>query len=381
MYIQICFLQTFLALMLVGPIAVNAQSNVALHQMAARYQSEFKVPAVAIALIRPDTIYIGIAGSKQVGQQMPIGKDDLFHIGSNTKAFTSLLAAYLVEQGHINWTDSLLQIVPELDLPENDAYRGVTLEQLLSHRAGIAPYESADSKEFRAVPKDIQLMDDPRLVFAKVALSFAPASSKDQNHLYSNGGYILAALMLERATRTSFEELLIEMGEKLGLTLRFGFPIDEENEVVLGHRKSFLGFLLGKRYHSLDPNNSFSMPKYFRPAGDVAISVSDFAIWVQYHLRGLVGHDHFISSENYQKLHYGFPDYGLGWYNGLIGGGPERFSYHGGSLGTFSSAVMLSATRKTGIVILVNAESKQVQQLKQTLRIELWERFGQSLEP
>nr|MBX2876371.1 beta-lactamase family protein [Saprospiraceae bacterium] len=147
------------------------------------------------------------------------------------------------------------------------------------------------------------------------------------------------------------------------------------------HRRRFLGRLSGRRYQPLPPINEFAMEAYFAPAGDVSINLLDLATWVQYHLRGLLGEGILIRPETYQKLHYGWPDYSLGWYNGMIGDGPERFSYHGGSLGTFSSAILLSPDREAGIIILVNAESKQVQQLKEELRVELWKRFGKSTSP
>lgn len=354
------------------------QSDELLQRTAVRYQSAYQVPGLAIALIRPDTFYIGLSGNKQVGKDMPIKKNDLFHLGSNTKAFTAFLAAYWVEQGAIKWSNKLMEVVPELDLPAYEAYRHITLEQLLSHRAGIAAFESASSKEFRAIPKDIQTHEDPRLTFAQVALSFPPSTAEQKNHLYSNGGYILAALMLERATGLSYEKLLQKLGEKLNLKLSFGFPNTPPNANILGHRRRFFGRLNRRPYRSLDVNNSFRMQPFFAPAGDVSTSIHDLALWVQYHLRGLLGAGTLIEAEAYHKLHYGLADYGLGWYNGIIGDGPDQFSYHGGSLGTFSSAVMLSADRKIGIVILVNAESKQVQRLKEELRVELWKSFGGS---
>ncbi|MBX2874707.1 MAG: beta-lactamase family protein, partial [Saprospiraceae bacterium] len=196
-----------LGVLILASFRLLGQSNDILDDIADRYQLAYKVPGLAIAVVQPDTFYIGLGGNRQSGKDMPIEVNDLFHIGSNTKAFTAFLAAHLVEQGIANWSDKLLEVVPELDQPKYQAYRTVTLEQLLSHRAGIAPFESASSKEFRAIPKDIQTHDNPRLTFARVALSFAPRTPEKKNHLYSNGGYILAALMLERLTHSTYEEL------------------------------------------------------------------------------------------------------------------------------------------------------------------------------
>lgn len=360
-----------LAILLFVFCKMEAQSNEVLNQIAVRYQSEYKVPGLAIALVRSDTFFVGVSGTKQMGKEMPIDAKTPFHIGSNTKAFTAFLAAHLVERGLVSWSDKLMAVVPELNQPNFAAYRELTLEQLLSHRAGIAPFESSSSKEFRAVPKNLQEFEDPRLTFAQLALSFPPDFGEG-SPLYSNGGYILAALMLERVTSSSFEELLVKMGQQLQLNFHFGFPNEKDRPNVLGHRRTWLS----QSYRPLAPDNRHAMASYFTPAGDLALSLQDLAFWVQCHLKGLSGEKLLLQPETYEKLHYGMPGYSLGWYNGLIGEGPDRFSYHGGSLGTFSSAIMLSAERNTGIIILVNAESKQVRKLKEAVRIELWNRFG-----
>lgn len=363
-------------LIYLGPSHLEAQSNDLLNKIASRYQSEYSVPAIAIAVVRSDTFFLGTSGTKEIGRDSPINEDDFFHIGSNTKAFTAFLSALLVERGILNWSDKLMEVVPELDRSSFVAYENVTLEQLLTHRAGIAPFESSSSKEFRALPKDLEKFEDPRLAFAQIALSFKP-DLKQGNHSYSNGGYILAALMLERATSSSFENLMDDLGQELNLKFHCGFPDGGVGINVLGHRRTWLGH----RYRPLVPNNRHAVSPYFAPAGDVAISLKGMALWVQYHLQGLSGQTSILKPGTYEKIHYGTPDYSLGWYNGKIGKGPERFSYHGGSLGTFSSAVMLSADRNTGIIILVNAESKQVRRLKEELRVELWERFGKPASP
>ncbi len=363
---------TLFGLLLFGFSNLEAQSNEVLHQIAAQYQSTYNVPGLAIALVRSDTFFLGVSGTKQIEKEIPIDEQTPFHIGSNSKAFTAFLAAYLVERDLVSWSDKLMKVVPELNQPTYAAYNEVTLEHLLAHRSGLAPFESSSSKEFRALPKNLGELENSRLRFAQVALSFPPDFGEG-THVYSNAGYVLAALMLERATSSTFEDLLLELGQQLKLNFHFGFPNDEAGLNMLGHRKRWVG----RSYRSLAPNNRHAVPSYFAPAGDLAINLDDLAIWVQFHLRGLSGENIFLKPESYEKLHYGLPDYGLGWYNGKIGAGPERFSYHGGSLGTFSSAIMLSAERNTGIVILVNAESKHVGRLKEKLRVELWDRFGQ----
>ena len=82
-----------------------------------------------------------------------------------------------------------------------------------------------------------------------------------------------------------------------------------------------------------------------------------------------------LSASTYQYIHYELPAYGLGWYNGFIGDSEQRFSYHGGSIGSYSSAVFLSRDHEIGIVILINADGKKVTEVKNLIREELWDTY------
>jgi len=369
-----------LLLLMVGNFCyAAAQSDATLDSLAVAYRTKYKLPGLAFAVIRPDTFYLGLDGYRRNDEKDAIDADDLFHIGSNTKAFTAFLAAQLVENKILSWEANLLEVVPELKNQIHPGYKQLSLRELLSHRTGLAPFESEGRKEFKVLPKHLSRQPDARLAFTQAALSLPPSPFPTDGHLYSNGGYIIAGLMLERITGESYESMLQRMGESMGLQLVFGFPGLDRDNAIMGHRKKLFGSLFGKKYRPLPPSNHFTVDQYFAPAGDLSISLKGFSHWIQDHLRGLLGRSSFLPSEAYQRMHYGFPGYGLGWYNGFVGKGPERFSYHGGSLGTFSSAVMLCAEREIGIVILVNAEGKAVQKMKNEIRIDLWTRFGKLL--
>lgn len=81
------------------------------------------------------------------------------------------------------------------------------------------------------------------------------------------------------------------------------------------------------------------------------------------HLEGLLGKDNILQSSTYKKLHYGLEKYSLGWYNGNIGDTNQKFSYHGGSLGIYSSAIMVSADREVAMTILINSDDKMTAEL------------------
>ena len=137
------------------------------------------------------------------------------------------IAATLVEAGALNWDSKLLEIVPALQGNCKKEYENITLEQLLSNRAMIAPFEEDNSKEWKNIPKNIAQEDNQKLAFAKYALNLPPSIPEEINHVYSNGGFGIAALMLEVASGKSWEVLAKDFFQQQGLAYFQGFPSQE----------------------------------------------------------------------------------------------------------------------------------------------------------
>ena len=333
------------------------------------FRVEYKVPAIAAAVLMPDTIRYGLTGQKRIDQPDQISLPSRFHLASNTKAITATLAARLVEQGIIKWNEKLVDAIPELKTNVHAAYENITLEQLLSHRAMIAPFEEENSPEWKNIPESVLMADNPRLSFARYALGLEPVKAKEP-FLYSNGGYILAALMLEFKSGKTWEMLVEELFTELKLDYFTGFPSQQNPNDTHGHHRK------GKKYKPVSPDEEYPLDAYFSPAGNLSMSLVDFSKFIKIHLDGLMDKENILKPDTYQKLHYGYPGYALGWYNGNIGETNQKFSYHGGSLGSFSSAVIISADRAVAIVILINSDDKQTSKLKKELRINLWDKYG-----
>src|SRR5262245_19285762 len=95
------------------------------------------VPGMVAALIEGDRVTaIGAAGVRKRGGKKKITVDDEFHIGSDTKAMTATLIGMLVEEGKLKWTSTLAEVFPELAEAMHPDWQRVTVEQLLTHRAG-----------------------------------------------------------------------------------------------------------------------------------------------------------------------------------------------------------------------------------------------------
>ena len=360
---------SLLLLFFIGFMHVANSENGTLNRLANAYLKEYKVPGIAISVIKSDQIYYGVAGVKKHGESEKIALDSKFQIASNSKAITATIAALMVQQGKIAWDSKLLEIVPDLKGKIRNAYLNITLEELLSNRAKVQPFEEDDSQEWKGMPSSFST-ENSKYEFAEYALNLEPKTNLDKNHSYSNGGFIIAALMLEKSSGKSWAELVEQFNQTFEVDTFLGFPNQEDVSGTFGHKKKF-----GK-YRAVKPKDEQNFQFDFSPAGNLSISIADLTSIIRNHLEGLMGQDNVLKSTTYKKLHYGFKDYSLGWYNGHIGDTSQKFSYHGGSLGTFSSAIMLSADRETAIIILINSDDKKTTELKNNLREELWKKYG-----
>jgi CubicO group peptidase (beta-lactamase class C family) len=95
-----------------------------------------RLPGLAAAIIVDGKLHSAAAvGVRETGTKNWLTVDDKFLIGSCSKTFAATTAAVLVEEGRLHWETTLRDVFPDLDmLPE---YESITVEQLLSHRAGL----------------------------------------------------------------------------------------------------------------------------------------------------------------------------------------------------------------------------------------------------
>jgi CubicO group peptidase (beta-lactamase class C family) len=135
--------------------------------------------------------------------------DTQFAIASGTKGLTALTVVTLFEDGRLEPTTTARSVLGEdLSLIDDE----VTVEQLLAHRSGIGDYFDeeagfADTDYVLAVPvHELATTEQYLRVLAGHPAKFAPG----QRFSYSNGGYVVLALVAERASGVPFHELVRE---------------------------------------------------------------------------------------------------------------------------------------------------------------------------
>ena len=313
--------------------------------------------AVAMLGVGED-ITISVAGVRAIDSNVQIELDDLWHIGSNTKAMTAMLVARLVEQDVISWEDTIGQHLGEA-IPDIRAdYADVTFVELLSHRSGLPP--NAGLMTLMSLSGADANRDDvaDRLNYARSVLTKNPGGERGA-FLYSNSGYIVAGAMLEAATGEGWRALMTrEVFEPLGLeSAGFGPPgVGGAMDQPRGHRPGLLGGM-----NAIEPGSGQAdNPPALGPAGRVHISMRDYATFLRAVIAGANGDDgDYLGTESWERLLTPVGDsYALGW--GVMPNG--ALAHAGSNTMWFLQAVIWPDERRFVVLGVNNANMSRVPQ-------------------
>ena len=165
----------------------------------------------SIAIVKDGTVvyqrsigYAHIDGS----EKKPLTATTRFRIGSITKMFTAVMILQLAEKKRVKLTDTLDKFFPQIANANK-----ITIAQILAHRSGI--HDSLIDRDLRPASRTTAVTKEELLgIIAKGTPDFEP----DTKHSYSNSGYALLGLIVEKLTGKSYEAVLKkEITSKIGL--------------------------------------------------------------------------------------------------------------------------------------------------------------------
>ena len=133
--------------------------------------------------------------------------DTRFAIASGTKGFTALTIMSLIEQGSLALDTKARSLLGD-DLPLIDD--AVTVEHLLAHRSGIGDYLDESTVEVTDYVMPVSVHELAMTEqFLVVLDGHETVSVPDERFAYNNGGYVVLALIAERASGMPFHELVL----------------------------------------------------------------------------------------------------------------------------------------------------------------------------
>lgn len=284
-------------------------------------------------------------GVRKLGESTPITIKDCFHIGSNGKAMTATMIAELVENGRLSWQSTPQDIFPDWASSINPAFANITLLQLLSHQAGLPPFE--EEEEFDAIPQFDGEPMQSRLNFAKFVLSQEPINLPGSEFQYSNASFTVATAMAEAVSNSPWETMLKTMIlTPLGIKGGVGWPAKTDPNQPWGH------VLKNDKIIPHDPLDDYELPSIIAPAGDVYVAFDDYTNFLQMNLKALAGEKTLLNPETVQFLHTPHGKAGLGWGIQTFEG--AKVSVHTGSADTFFAIALLGHQNGVGISMVTN---------------------------
>ncbi len=309
------------------------------------------VPSLSYAVITADSIIeMAAIGYKKIRTHDTITLTSRYHLGGNTTAFTSFIAAQLVLKGKIKWNTKLADLFSDIIKPARPAYQNVTLADVLAQSTGLPSYNSVFEIKNMPVLKG-KSGTEQRVDFLKWILQRKNAadSAGRKPVKYTNAGSIVAAAMLEKASGKSYEQLMDEYVNKpLGINVKYGFPNKSDVKDTWGHAQ------ISGKFQGTPPNDWWGLiiTPGLQPI-DANISVADYAKFAMDNLRGLTGKKATMPQRSYELLHYAYPDYSMGWGNLEVNG--NHISESDGSLTTFFAHIEIHKDKNLAVIVLCNS--------------------------
>lgn len=217
------------------------------------------------------------AGVADLNTKKTMKSDYRFRIGSVTKTFTATTVLQLVGENRVQLDDPIEKWLP--GLIQGNGYDGnqITIRQLLNHTSGIAEYLKS---------KDADIMNSRKTFTAeeivKIGLSLPPDFSPGKGWLYSNTGYVILGMLIEKITGNSYAEEI----EK-----RIIEPLDLSNTFLPGNSPVIPGKDHARGYMKIDETSELKDMTYYNPslansAGDMISNADDLNKFFSFLLGG-----------------------------------------------------------------------------------------------
>jgi len=152
--------------------------------------------AAVIILKNDKAVFKSTRGLANMEYKIPISSSSLFELASCSKQFTGFAIAMLVDKGLISLDDDIRKYLPEL----HDYGNKITIENLVYHTSGLRNWDDM-SNAMGIKPEDALTIDMVYQIICNTSeLNFTP----NEKFAYSNTGYNLLALIVEKVTGEKF---------------------------------------------------------------------------------------------------------------------------------------------------------------------------------
>jgi CubicO group peptidase (beta-lactamase class C family) len=186
-------------------IPLAAQTPAQIDSIFASYRSD-TAPGLAVLVIRDGKARFEQGyGVTDLRTRHKIDADTNFRLASLTKQFTATAIMLLVHDGKLHYEDRLTDVFP--DFPSYG--KNISIRNLLNHTSGLKDYEDLMPSQDNVPEERLEQIQDAgvqALLRQQTSGKFAPGTHWD----YSNSGYVLLGLVVEKASGKPFGQFLQE---------------------------------------------------------------------------------------------------------------------------------------------------------------------------
>jgi len=299
-----------------------------------RQMQRYHIPGVSLAIVKDGKVISAKSyGLASVELNVPATKDSIYQIGSITKVFTATAVMILVNDGKIRLDDKITNYVS--GLPR--AWNGISVRHLLSHTSGITN-DYVDVGDFSTRLRDPL---SPKQ-FLESATNFPLASTPGEKWAYSNTGYYLLGLIIEKASGKSYADF---MSQRIFVPLGMLSTSVNSLETVVTNRAGGYSWW---NYGGLHNENYLDM-SWAYSAGGITSSVMDLARWdAALYTEKLLPKSRLEQMWTLEK-----GQYPLGWGVNISKQYGRGLAHYGGTPG-FSSGIVRWIDQRLTIIILEN---------------------------
>jgi CubicO group peptidase (beta-lactamase class C family) len=306
-------------------------------------------PGAAIAVIKEGAVvYKRGYGSANLEYNVPITHQTVFHVASVSKQFTAFAIVLLANQGKLSLDDDIRKHLPEVP----DFGKKITIRHLIHHTSGLRDQWTLLGMAGWRLDDVITKEHIMKMVRHQKELNFDPGAE----NLYSNTGYTLLAVIVERVSGQSFRDYTeANIFKPLGMT---NTHFHDDHERIVKNR--------AYSYSSTGAGGGFkAAPLNYANVGATSLftTAEDLARWVINFEDKKIGGVDVVKQMQQQgvlnsgkQLSYAF-GLGIGPYRGLNTVG------HAGGDAAYRSFTFWFPDQRFGVVVLSNYGSLNPQQM------------------
>jgi len=322
--------------------------------------SQFQLNGDLLVAVKGYPIFRSCKGYADIFTKQPLDFNTSFQIASVSKNFTAMSVLMLKERGKLELDDFVKKHIPEFP------YENITIKHLLQHTSGIPNYMYFVDQYWRPDSNITNQQVLQLLIDKKAQQNFAPG----QRHIYSNTGYAMLALLVERVSGISFHEFLQKnIFDPLQMDHTFAWnraEIDSNTNVATGFHR------YGWKYRKIAPDVLDQV------VGDKSVysTVDDLLKYDQALYKGILISDSLLKDaftmavvrKNTQVK------YGFGWRLKEVEG--KRVIYHNGLWNGFTASLTRYVEDSVTIIVTSNTNAPAGNIVSQVYGVLSLELFG-----